>query len=61
MPGGMPGGVKVEAGGGQWAGPDIKHAGNELDVWAVGSDGKLWHWWYRVDTNKWYGPEWFGA
>jgi hypothetical protein len=52
--------AKIEAGGGMWAGPDIKQAGNELDVWAVTNDGRLAHWWYRVDANRWYGPEYFG-
>src|SRR5215467_14585609 len=62
MPGGkLPGGVKITAGAyGQWAGPDIGNKTNELDVWGVGSDGCIYHWWFRVDTNKWYGPEAFG-
>jgi hypothetical protein len=59
MPGGaLPGGVKITSGYGQWAGPDVTQKSNELDVWGVGSDGRLYHWWLK--DNKWQGPESFG-
>lgn len=56
----LPPGVKITQAYGQWAGPDIKQQSNELDVWGVGTDGIIYHWWYRVDSNKWYGYEIFG-
>jgi hypothetical protein len=62
MPGNaLPGGVKILPGAyGQWAGPDPSQKTNTLDVWGVGSDGKIYHWWLRQDSGKWFGWESFG-
>jgi len=61
MPGtALPAGVKSVQGWAQWAGPDVTQKSNELDVWAVGSDGKIYHWWLRQSDGKWYGWESFG-
>jgi len=62
MPGGkLPGGVKITGTAyGQWAGPDITQKNNELDVWGVGSDGYIYHWWLKTSDMKWQGPEVFG-
>jgi hypothetical protein len=61
MPGNpLPPGVKIIQGYGQWCGPDRAAASNELDVWGVGSDGKLYHWWLTIQPFEWQGPEVFG-
>lgn len=56
----LPAGVKFVSGYGQWAGPDPSLKSNILDVWGVGSDGIIYHYWLRNDTGKWYGYEIFG-
>jgi hypothetical protein len=65
MPGNpLPAGVKALSAYGVWAGPDVTDPHNELDVWAVGDDGKIYRWFFWVGhppgAPDWGGPEVFG-
>lgn len=43
----------------QWAGPDVTAANNELDVFYLGSDGKVYHYLFRPGSG-WAGFETIG-
>jgi hypothetical protein len=52
----LPPNVKVLSVQASWAGPNRTDPNNELDVFMVGDDGKVYHKWY-IPTSGWRGPE----